>query len=120
MGQSRLRRDGAIGRVIDRCCRIEEHLRRPFMPKWFGLGRIQRGCLRVIEECEAAGKRPTVLNIASEVYRVRPGRLSEAQHVATKRALASLRRKGIVSGQEVLQFALERPDERAGSRSLEG
>jgi hypothetical protein len=46
-----------------------------------GLGRIQRGCLRAIEEYEAAGKRPTMLNIASEVYRVSPDRLSEAQQV---------------------------------------
>jgi hypothetical protein len=35
------------------------------------LGRIQRGCLRVIEEYEAAGKRPTTFNIAAEVYQVR-------------------------------------------------
>ena len=69
------------------------------MSKWFGLGRIQRGCLRVIEECEAAGKRPTMLSIASEVYRVSPDRLSDAQHVATRRALTSLWQKGLVSGQ---------------------
>ena len=42
-----------------------------------GLGRIQRGCLRVLGEYAAAGKRPTMLNIASEVYRVRPDRLSD-------------------------------------------
>ena len=70
-----------------------------------GLGRIQRGCLRVIEEYEAAGKMPTTFNIAAEVYRVRPDRhgnrmVSDAQHVATKRALASLRQKGLVSGQQ--------------------
>jgi hypothetical protein len=41
-----------------------------------------------------------MFNIASEVYRVRPDRLSEAQRVATRRALASLRQKGLVSGQE--------------------
>jgi hypothetical protein len=70
------------------------------MSKGFGLGRIQRGCLRVIEEYEAAGKRPTMLNIASEVYRVRPDRLSDTQHVATRRALTSLRQKGLVSGQQ--------------------
>ena len=119
MGQSRLRRDGAIGRVIDWCCRIEEHLRRPFMSK-FGLGRIQRGCLRVIEECVAAGKRPTMLNIASEVYRVTPDRLSYEQHAATRRALASLRQKGLVSGREVLQFALERPQTLAERRLRAG
>ena len=72
----------------------------------FGLGRIQRGCLRVIEECVAAGKRPSMLNIASEVYRVTPDRLSYEQYAATRRALASLRQKGLVSGREVLQFAL--------------
>ena len=70
-----------------------------------GLGYIQRGCLRVIEEYEAAGKRPTTFNVAAEVYRVRPDRrgnrmVSDAQYVATKRALASLRQKGLVSGQQ--------------------
>jgi hypothetical protein len=59
-----------------------------------GLGRIQRGCLWVIEEYEAAGKRP---NIASEVYRVSPDRLSDARHVATRRSLTSLWQKGRVS-----------------------
>ena len=39
-----------------------------------GLGYIQRGCLRVIEEYEAAGKRLTTFNVAAEVYRVRPDR----------------------------------------------
>jgi hypothetical protein len=56
----------------------------------------------VIEEYEAAGKRPTMLNIASEVYRVSPDRLSEAQHVATRWALASLLQKGLVSGLALL------------------
>jgi hypothetical protein len=84
-----------------------------------GFGRIQRGCLRVIGEYEVAGKRPTMFNIASEVYRVRPDRLSEAQHVATRRALASLRQKGLVSGQEDIQFALERPQRLADSRLRE-
>ena len=79
------------------------------MSKGFGLGRIQRGCLRVIGQYEAAGKRPTILHIASEIYRVRPDRLSEAQHVATRRALTSLRQKGLVSGQGEIQSASERP-----------
>ena len=66
-----------------------------------GLSHIQPGCLRVIEEYEAAGKRPTTFNIAAEVYRVRPDRhgtrmVSDAQHIATKRALASLRQKGLI------------------------
>jgi len=81
-------------------------MREPVMK---GLGRIQRGCLRVLGEYAAASKRPTMLNIASEVYRVRPDRLSEAQHVATRRALASLQQKGLVSGQGEIQWAWERP-----------
>jgi hypothetical protein len=85
-----------------------------------GLGRIQRGCLRVLGEYEAAGKRPTMLNIASEVYRVRPDRLSDAQHVATRRALTSLRQKGLVSGQGDIQFAPEGPQRLADARFREG
>ena len=81
-----------------------------------GLGRIQRGCLRVIGQYEAAGKRPTMLNIASEVYRVRPDRLSEAQHVAGRRALTSLQQKGLVSGQGDIPFAWERPQRLADAR----
>ena len=87
----------------------------PVMPK--GLGRIQRGCLRILGEYEAAGKRPTMLNIASEVYRVRPDRLSEAQHVATRRALTRLRQKGLVSGQGRILFAWVMPQSLADSGS---
>ena len=70
-----------------------------------GLGRIQRECLRVIEDYERAGRKPTIFSIAAEVYRVKPDRhgnrmISKAQHVATKRALASLRDKGLVTGQQ--------------------
>jgi hypothetical protein len=59
----------------------------------------------VIEKYEAAGKEPTTFNIAAEVYQIKRGRLgnrtvSDAQHVAIKRALANLRRKGLVSGQQ--------------------
>lgn len=73
-----------------------------------GLGRIQRGCLRVIEEYEAVGKSPTTFAIAAEVYRIRRDqngnrRISDAQHVATKRALASLGRMGLVAGQQHLE-----------------
>ena len=55
------------------------------------LGRIQRGCLRVIEEYEVAGKRPTTFNIAAEVYQVRRDQcgdrmVSDAQHFSTERA----------------------------------
>ena len=69
------------------------------------LGRIQRGCLRVIEEYEAAGKRPTTFNIAAEVYQVRRDQcgnrmVSDAQHFSTERALALLSRKGLVTGRQ--------------------
>jgi hypothetical protein len=75
-----------------------------------GLGRIQRGCLRVIAEYEVAGKRPTTFNIAVEVYRVRPDQLgnricNDAQHTAVKRALAGLRRKGLVTGRQHRELA---------------
>lgn len=67
-----------------------------------GLGRTQRECLRVIESYEAAGKRPTTFNIAAEIYQVERDQdgnrmINDAQHVATKRALANLRRKGLVA-----------------------
>jgi hypothetical protein len=83
-----------------------------------GLGRIQRGCLRVIAEYEAAGKRPTTFNIAAEVYRVRRDQrgnrmVSEAQHVGTKRALASLRQKGLVTGQQHFELVRSIYDRRA-------
>jgi hypothetical protein len=69
-----------------------------------GLGRIQRECLRVIKACEAAGKRPTTFTVTVEVYRVEPAEngdrlCNDAQHTATKRALANLRRKGLIAGQ---------------------
>ena len=74
-----------------------------------GLGRIQRGCLRVIEDYEAVGKRPTTFNIAAEVYRVRRDEhgnrmVSDAQHAATKRALASLGRMGLITGNSILSW----------------
>jgi hypothetical protein len=70
-----------------------------------GLGRIQRECLRVIERYEAAGGRPTTFHIACDVYQVEQDPdgnrwCNDAQHTATKRALASLRRKGLVAGQQ--------------------
>jgi len=66
-----------------------------------GLGHIQRECLRVIAEYEAAGIRPTTFTIVAEVYHVERDQdgnrmCTDAQHVAIKRALAGLRRKGLV------------------------
>jgi len=70
-----------------------------------GLGWVQRECLRIIEKYAAAGHRPTTFNLAADIYRVkRDGNgtrlVNEAQHRATMRALSSLRRKGIVAGQQ--------------------
>jgi len=70
-----------------------------------GLGRIQRECLRVIEEYAQMGERPTTFTIAAEVYNVRPDRhgdrwVNDAQHSATKRALIGLRRMGLVAGEQ--------------------
>jgi hypothetical protein len=73
-----------------------------------GLGRVQRECLRAIERCERTGKRATTFTIAADVYQVKPDKdgnrwINDAQHVATKRALANLRRKGLVSGEQVIE-----------------
>jgi hypothetical protein len=69
-----------------------------------GLGKIQRECLRAIESgCKTAGLLPTTYNIVVEVYQIEPDgddcRLfTDAQYVAVKRALASLRRAGLIDG----------------------
>jgi hypothetical protein len=68
-----------------------------------GLGRVQRDCLRIITEYEKAGKPPTTYNIVAEVYQVQRDengnrRVTDAQHVAVKRALGVLRRQGRVIG----------------------
>jgi hypothetical protein len=73
-----------------------------------GLGWVQRECLRVIECCERTGKRATTFTIAAEVYQVKPDKngdrwIDDAQHVATKRALENLRRKGLVSGKQIVE-----------------
>jgi hypothetical protein len=71
-----------------------------------GLGRIERECLRAIEKNEAAGRPSTTIDIGVDVYDKRDPRgyakISRAQYVATKRALAGLRRKGLVKGQQAL------------------
>ena len=76
-----------------------------------GLGRIQRECLRVIEGYEKAGTGPPITyKITADVYEVKRDRhgkrtISEAQHTAVKRALAGLRRKGLVTGQQKTSVA---------------
>jgi hypothetical protein len=102
---------------------FEEHLERKThkseaLTMSRGLGRIQRECLRVIETWEPifeeprsgtyrpwSHPHPTTYEIAAEVYRIEPdergGRvISESQHIATKRALATLRRKGLIEGRQ--------------------
>src|SRR5262245_16939544 len=68
-----------------------------------GLGRVQNGCLVAIWEYERKGELPTTLDIAVKVYRIEPGEdgwriVSDAQHVAVKRALEGLQRQGRVVG----------------------
>jgi hypothetical protein len=68
-----------------------------------GLGRIQQGCLTTVGQYERAGKLPTTFNIAAEVYRVKRDKdgnriVSDAQHVAVKRALEGLQRQGKLIG----------------------
>jgi hypothetical protein len=66
-----------------------------------GLGRTQRECLRSIER----RTRASTFTIAADVYAVEPDRndnrtITDAQHIATKRALTGLRRMGLVAGSQ--------------------
>jgi hypothetical protein len=69
-----------------------------------GFGKVQWGCLLSIWNYERKGRAsPTTFDIAVDIYKVerdengdRP--ISDAQHVAVKRALAGLQRQGRVIG----------------------
>jgi len=68
-----------------------------------GLGRVQWGCLLAIWRYEQRGEQPTTFDIAADIYHVEPDEdgyriVSDAQHVAVKRALAGLQRQGRVVG----------------------
>jgi hypothetical protein len=68
-----------------------------------GLGRVQNGCLTAIWDSERRGELPEAFDIAVAVYRIRPDEdgsltITGAQHIAVKRALAGLQRKGRVIG----------------------
>jgi hypothetical protein len=68
-----------------------------------GPGWVQVACLRCIQKYEERGESPTTFNIAAEVYQVKPDKdgnrwISDAQHVAVKRALEGLRRQDRVIG----------------------
>jgi hypothetical protein len=69
-----------------------------------GFGRVQLGCLHAIRQHEANGNiLPTTYTIAASVYEVTPDTdgnrwVDDAQHVAVRRALEGLQRKGRVLG----------------------
>jgi hypothetical protein len=69
-----------------------------------GYGKVQSGCLLTIWWAERKGKpAPTTYDIAADVYHVERDDdgcryVSDAQHVAVKRALEGLRRQGKVIG----------------------
>ena len=69
-----------------------------------GLGWVQQACLQVISEYEAEGDElPTTYSITAAVYEVKPDKngnrwVNDAQHVAVKRALGGLQRKGRIIG----------------------
>jgi hypothetical protein len=68
-----------------------------------GLGHVQNGCLVAIWQYERDGELPTTYTIAAEVYHVAPDEdgnryVTDAQHVAVKRALAGLQRNGRIIG----------------------
>jgi hypothetical protein len=77
-----------------------------------GLGRVQNGCLRAIyfdenhprpKRHKHRGELLTTFDIAAEVFQVDADadgfyQLTDAQYVATKRALENLQRKGQVIG----------------------
>ena len=64
---------------------------------------MQWGCLTAIWHYERDGKLPTTYNIAAWIYHVKRDKdgnrwVSDAQHVAVKRALDGLQRKGKIIG----------------------
>jgi hypothetical protein len=69
-----------------------------------GLGWVQRECLLVIRGYEDEAEQwPTTYDIAATVYQAEPDGegtrwISNAQHVAVKRALEALQRKGRIIG----------------------
>jgi hypothetical protein len=67
-----------------------------------GYGKVQNGCLIAIWHAEQAGEMPSTYDIAAAVFRTEVNddgyHLSDAQHVAVKRALGGLQRQGKVIG----------------------
>ena len=68
-----------------------------------GLGWVQTACLEHIKGYEEDDEWPTTFDIAASVYEVKPDKdgnsyVTDAQHVAVKRALEGLQRKGRIIG----------------------
>jgi hypothetical protein len=69
-----------------------------------GLGKVQWGCLTAIWQYERDGYLPTTYDIAADVYHVERDKddgyryVTDAQHVAVKRALEGWQRKGRIIG----------------------
>jgi hypothetical protein len=68
-----------------------------------GLGWVQLACLEHIKGYEEDDEWPTTYDIAAAVYEVKPDEdglsyVTDAQHVAVKRALEGLQRQGRVIG----------------------
>ncbi len=71
-----------------------------------GLGRTQRECMHSIERHPEGA---TTFTIAADVYNVKLDRdgnrmISDAQHVATARALRGLQRIGLIVGRQDMRF----------------
>src|SRR5215831_14443508 len=85
-----------------------------------GLGWVQSARLVIVKRHE--GKRwPSTYTIAADVYQVKPDRngdrlINDAQHVAVKRALEGLQRKGMVIG---FRDTYHRRGERSFSSDIE-
>ena len=101
-----------------------------------GLGWVQQACFEAICKREATKKDlwPTTYTVAADIYQVKPDKdgnrwIADAQHVAVKRALEGLQRKGRIIGfRDLLQARTPgirrarrtRPhlDDRSGTRRL--
>jgi hypothetical protein len=90
-----------------------------------GLGKIQRAALEAIQRCAAEGRKPTTYTIACDVYQIQPDAdgnrcINDAQHVAVKRALGGLRRKGLVTGVQDMNLTRWADSGRAKGERFDG
>jgi hypothetical protein len=88
-----------------------------------GYGRVQWGCLTAVHHAERKGEPPpTTYDIAADVYHVERDDdgyrcVSDAQHVAVKRALEGLQRQGKVIGLDRLFCRHDHPYDGRSERS---